>query len=143
MHARSDVLKVQDTVCRHSMKKRRKTYTWKAVGCKVKCGMKQLVPNRRHKERRRCKVHTNTQRDKWVPETDALVRAKLKKMGHGVTDRYQEWPVGRLDKNADFSASFRLHIDLAYEFDGMLIAVEVHGSAEHKHDEKTIARDKD
>ena len=143
MHACADVLTVLDNLRRHSWKKRRDKYTWKPVMCKAKCGMMQLVPNKRRKERKRCKAHARTKRDKWVPETDALVRAKLLEMGHEITGRYQEWPVGRLDKSADFSSRFRMHIDLAYQFDGMLIAVEVHGSAEHKHDEKTIARDKD
>lgn len=122
------------------MKKRRDKYAWLTADCF--CGIKQLIVKKNAPAHiTACWVHTE-QAKRWVPESAALVTRALQMLSLVLQDHFQEFPVGTRDVEGNFSKRMCFNIDLAFQVNNKLMAVEVHGGAEHIYDQETVLRDK-
>lgn len=122
------------------MKKRREQYVWLTAHCH--CGIKQLIIEENAAAHDTvCLVHSEKAK-RWVPEAATLVIRALQILMLVLQDYFQELPVGTRDNASNFCTRMCFSIDLAFQVNNMLMAVEVHGGAEHVYDKDVIKRDK-
>lgn len=122
------------------MERRQTEFTWLVAWCH--CGIKQLIKREDAAAHETlCLVHS-VKAHKWVPQTMVIVMRVLHLMGLELQDHFQEWPVGTRNMKGKFTKRMKFRIDLVFRLHDRLMAIEVHGGAEHVNCKKAMRRDK-
>lgn len=121
-----------------SVTKRAKQYLCQEAKCH--CGVRQLIcKTSRTRNSLACNVHKKAA-GKSVRATAEIVSKVLKQMNVEFL-HFQEWPLGLRALTGLFRKGFVSKMDLVYQAQGCLFAVEVHGSKEHLDDPGAVSRD--
>ena len=121
------------------MQRRHQEFAWLSSGCH--CGIRQLIrKDRAANHRTVCLVHSSKAK-KWVLRTFDVVRRALQCLCVLLQGDFAEWPLGTKDSQDNFCKRMKFKVDLVFQINGKLMAVEVHGGAEHRKCASTKKRD--